>query len=263
MHVMARIALAFLPLLVGARLGLATCDPSIEPDRSDVANARTAVATVCDCEGAAAHRDYVRCAADQAAATLVNKGCTGVVKRCASKSTCGKPGYVACCRTRRSGQTSCALKRTAARCVAPNGGSACVGAVPSCCDACVAGGCSATTTTTSSTSTTSTLVPPPCGPQAGGTCGGTCTSLFDECVADPVTSACGCVLGPCRAIGGIGSCGGSCTDPRASCTLFPGPGGCACVIPCAGSGAPPCDPPCGPGQGCAFNPSTSACECVP
>jgi hypothetical protein len=39
MDVMVRIALAFLPLLVGARLGLATCDPSVEPDRSDVANA--------------------------------------------------------------------------------------------------------------------------------------------------------------------------------------------------------------------------------
>jgi hypothetical protein len=145
MHVMVRIALAFLPLLVGARLGLATCDPSVEPDRSDVANARAAVATVCDCGGAAAHRDYVRCAADKAAATLVNKGCTGVVERCASKSTCGKPGYIACCRTPRSGKTSCALKRTATRCVALNGGNACVGAVSSCCDACDAGGCATTT----------------------------------------------------------------------------------------------------------------------
>src|SRR6516164_9377432 len=120
MHVMVRMALAFLPLLIGARLGLATCDPSVEPDRSDVANARAAVST-CDCAGATSHRDYVRCATDEAAATLKNKGCTGVVKRCASKSTCGKPGYVACCRTPRSGTTSCALKRSAARCVAPNG----------------------------------------------------------------------------------------------------------------------------------------------
>src|SRR5262249_44499577 len=63
MHVMVRIALAFLPLLVGARLGLATSDPSVEPDRSDVANARAAVARGCDCPGAAA--TATTCAAPQ------------------------------------------------------------------------------------------------------------------------------------------------------------------------------------------------------
>lgn len=262
MHVTVRVVLALLPLLAGAQPGLARCDPTTEPDRGDVANARAAVATACDCAGAASHRDYVTCAAEEARSTLVNKGCAGVVKRCASKSTCGKPGYVACCRTRSSGKTSCSLKQGAARCVAPKGGSACASAVPSCCDACGAGGCNATTTTTSSTSTTSNPVPPACGLDAGGTCGGLCPSPQDECVQDPDSGACGCVPGPCRAIGGIGSCGGTCPAP-AICSFFPVPGGCTCIIPCEGSGAPPCSPPCSPGQGCVFDPAAAACVCAP
>ena len=39
--------------------------PTVEPDRSDVANARAAVAANCDCAGAASRGDYVRCAAQQ------------------------------------------------------------------------------------------------------------------------------------------------------------------------------------------------------
>jgi hypothetical protein len=121
-----------------------------------------------------------------------------------------------------------------------------------------------TSTTTSTTTTTTTLDPfRPCGRDPDGTCGGLCDSFFDDCVQDDQSGACVCVPGPCRAVGGIGSCGGTCQDPRAICTLFPVPGGCVCIIPCAGSGAPPCDPACQPGQGCIFNPNTSACECAP
>src|SRR5262249_26101390 len=259
MHVTLRVVLTVLALFTSAHVGLANCDPSVEPDRSDVASAREA-AGVCDCAGSASHRVYVRCAVDEANAVLVNKGCAGVVKRCAAKSTCGRPGFVTCCRTRRSGTTSCSVKESAARCVAPSGGTACVGSAPSCCDACGAG-CGVTTTTTSSTSTTS-LFPPLCGPDAQGTCAGICPSVFDDCVPDPGTGACTCVPGPCRAVGGFGSCGGTCPSP-ALCTLFPVPGGCACVIPCEGSGAPPCPQPCQSGQACVFNPTTSACECAP
>ena len=260
MHVTVRVVFALLlPLLAGARPGLAKCDPTVEPDRSDVANARDAVAT-CDCAGATSHRDYMRCATDAARAALANQGCAGVVKHCASRSTCGKPGYVACCRTSSSGKTSCALKRSADRCVAPKGGSACESSVPSCCDACGAAGCN-TTTTTSSTTTTTNPIPPGCGLDSGGACAGLCPSPQDECVQDPVTGACGCAPGPCRPIGGIGSCGGTCPPP-AICTLFP-VGGCACIIPCEGSGAPPCSPPCSPGQGCLFDPSAGACACAP
>lgn len=257
MHVTFRVVLpllSLLSLLATARIGLGKCDPSVDPDRTDVANARAAVAAMCDCS-AAGHGAYVRCVAQAADATLVNKSCAGAVRHCAARSTCGRPGFVTCCRTRSSGKTSCALKRTAARCVAPRRGSACVGSVPSCCDACADGGCSATTSTT-----TTTLFPPPCGPDSGGTCGGTCPSPFDDCVQDQQTGDCVCVLGPCQAIGGIGSCHGTCPSP-AVCTFVPG--GCQCVAPCYVSSAPSCNGECVFPDVCGFNPTTSACECHP
>src|SRR5262245_8672609 len=120
------------------------------------------------------------------------------------------------------------------------------------------------TTTTSSTTTTTTLDPlRPCGRDPNGTCGGVCEGLIDQCVQDDLTGACVCVPGPCQPLGGIGSCQGACPSP-ATCTFVPVPSApCQCIIPCAGSGAPDCNPPCGPSQGCVFNPNTSACECVP
>jgi hypothetical protein len=114
-----------------------------------------------------------------------------------------------------------------------------------------------TTTTTTTTSTTTTLDPlRPCGLDSSGTCGGVCNSFFEDCVRDDQTGACVCVLGPCRAVGGIGSCGGTCPSP-AICTLFP-VGGCACIIPCA-----TCEPACQFPQACVFDPTTSACVYAP
>jgi hypothetical protein len=124
----------------------------------------------------------------------------------------------------------------------------------------VLGGTSTTTTTTSSTTTTTLDPLTPCGPLGDGTCGGICPFPFDSCVEGSASGECVCVEGPCGARGGIGQCGGTCPDPRAVCGF--GPTGCLCAIPCAGSGAPPCNPPCGAFEACLFNPSTSACECV-
>jgi hypothetical protein len=103
----------------------------------------------------------------------------------------------------------------------------------------------------------------PCGRDSDGTCGGSCPlSPLEQCVSGQ-SGDCVCFL-PCQALGGIGSCQGSCADPRAVCSFAPPPfPSCSCIIPCEASGAPPCNPPCGPGQGCVFNPGTSACECVP
>jgi hypothetical protein len=128
---------------------LAACDSSTEPDQSDVASARAAVAANCDCAGAASHGVYLRCAAQQANATLVNKSCAGAVKKCAAKSTCGRPGAVTCCVTK-TGRTKCRIRRDAAHCTASNGSTACVGTNTSCCDACT----SSCATTTGSTTTT-------------------------------------------------------------------------------------------------------------
>src|SRR5262245_57643943 len=75
------LVLAACGVLLSANLGHATCDPSTDPDKSDIANARAAVAANCDCAGAINHGDYVTCAAKKAKAALTNKRCTGLVKK--------------------------------------------------------------------------------------------------------------------------------------------------------------------------------------
>ncbi len=132
---------ALVVLLVSPVLGHAVCDPTTDPDKSDVANARQAVAANCPCTGTANHGGYVSCAAQQANAVLVNKSCSGFIKKCAARSICGRQGFVTCCRTNGTGRTMCAIKSRATACAAPNGGTACVGQFPSCCDACTASGC--------------------------------------------------------------------------------------------------------------------------
>ena len=126
----------FLAVLVCPVPGYATCDPTADPDKSDIANARAAVAANCDCAGATSHGAYVSCAAQQANTVLVNKSCAGSVKKCASHSTCGKPGTVTCCLTTTKG-TKCKVKKDAAHCTAKQGT---VGTCASCCDACPAPG---------------------------------------------------------------------------------------------------------------------------
>src|SRR5262245_14021633 len=120
-------------------------------DTEAVAAARAQVAPDCDCAGAASHGAYVSCAAhvanDRANAdpSLLPRYCKGAVKRCAARSTCGKPGFVTCCRTSSAGMTKCSTKSDASLCIAPAGGSACVGdpSFSSCCDACTGSGCAA------------------------------------------------------------------------------------------------------------------------
>src|SRR5438132_4766054 len=98
---------ALLAVLACAASSHATCDPTTDPDKTDIATARAAVAANCNCAGATSHGAYVSCAVQQANLTLVNKSCAGAVKRCAAHSTCGKPaGAVTCCVTRANG-TKC------------------------------------------------------------------------------------------------------------------------------------------------------------
>lgn len=132
-------ALALSLLAFTPQRGEAKCDPA-GADAADVAAARAAVAANCDCAGAANHGAFVSCAAEQAKG-LANKSCRGAVVSCAAKSTCGKPGFVTCCRTKASGVTKCSTKSKADRCKPPKGGSACVGTLASCCDACTSSGC--------------------------------------------------------------------------------------------------------------------------
>lgn len=96
------------------------------------------------CTTARNHGQYVSCIGQQARGDeTLSMECRGAIKRCAARSTCGKPGAVTCCRTKSDGTTRCSTKRDSTRCVAPVGGSACVGAFSSCCDACTDTGCAA------------------------------------------------------------------------------------------------------------------------
>src|SRR4029453_10168943 len=116
-----------------------------------------------------------------------------------------------CCRTDKKGKTKCSIKHDANDCKAPKGGSACVGQVSSCCDACGdSGQCSATTTTipasttTTSTSVTTTSVPA----STTSTVSTTSTTIANQCgngtvdageTCDPPGSSCtGAFTGICQ-----------------------------------------------------------------
>src|SRR5262249_55209901 len=83
------------------------------------------------------HGKYVSCVAEAVnGAGLENRSCGGAVKSCAARSTCGKPGFVTCCRTKANGQTKCSTKSDGDHCKAPKGGTSCVAiGIPGCCDA--------------------------------------------------------------------------------------------------------------------------------
>ena len=155
-------------LLLAAAVLLATADAAAarcgdRPGESDaLAEARAQVDSVCGCAGTRSHREFTACALrvarERVTAGTLPKRCRGAVKRCAAKSTCGRPNAVTCCITRK-GRTRCRVKKSAARCLAKGG---CVGSWASCCDACTATGCrppattSTTSTTTASTSSSTT-----------------------------------------------------------------------------------------------------------
>jgi hypothetical protein len=236
-----------LAVVMGAPPAHAKCDPSTDPDKTDVADARAAIAVNCDCAGATSHGAYVSCAVQQVNLTLVNKSCKGAVKRCAAHSICGKPaGAVTCCVTKANG-TSCKIKRDAAHCKAPNGGTACVGSYASCCDACGSTGCAVTSTTTTSSPTTIT----------------TTTTTTSTC---PVATAAYCGGANCG-LGGMGSCAPEALCPQGMiCTTS----GMACG--CAGPAIPCGDPrlsgltcnfckwgTCPPGMTCGGVPKAGAC----
>src|SRR5207249_1649443 len=144
------------------RTGRCGSDPG---DTDELASVRATAADQCDCAGAGDHGRYVNCVAHVADAAVrsgsLRKACRDSVMRCAAKSVCGKKDSVTCCRTDARGNAKCSIKHSATECKAPHGGTACVGQVPSCCDACGAGGScvGSTTTTTAPVETTTTTAP--------------------------------------------------------------------------------------------------------
>jgi hypothetical protein len=199
--------LAFLGLLATSLLLPALPTPTLAActDDAAVAAARAQVAIDCPCD-ATTHGEYVNCAVgvakQRAHDRLLPPNCKSRVKICAARSTCGKFGFVTCCRTRADGTTSCSTKSDVALCKAPRGGSACVGTASSCCDACTATGCvvQTTTTTTTTTSSTTTSRPATCSYDAGaGRCVGTCPVSGEGCVlSTPGSTECVCSAFVCR-----------------------------------------------------------------
>lgn len=203
---------AWLALLVAtATSAFAECDPTTDPDRSDIGNARAVVAANCDCTGST-RRDYLRCATEQIDAVIVNRGCRGRARSCEAKSTCGKPGRVTCCRPR-NGVFKCKTARSVDSCLAREGTP---GTCTSCCDACPAPGdgpsCPGHTSTTSTTLVRCCVRSEPCGPfntctetSSPGSCAGyymgpgNCSAPFVCNVTTTTLPAVACcVAGECR-----------------------------------------------------------------
>jgi hypothetical protein len=137
-------ALVLFALAAGVRAdGTPTCG-----DAATLRAARAWIATQCDCAAAHNHSAYVRCVSHAARAGrregVLAKDCTAPVKKCASHSTCGRAGFVACCRTDDDGATTCSVKEGAKSCHKQGTrGAACISAFASCCDACTSSTCAA------------------------------------------------------------------------------------------------------------------------
>jgi hypothetical protein len=113
-------------LVVSAQPGLAKCGDAAG-DAAAVQAARVDIAANCNCEDAANHGAYVKCAGQRAnflasddGGNALPKNCKGAVKKCAAKSTCGKPGAVTCCITKGT-KTKCKIAKDSAKCTAKGG----------------------------------------------------------------------------------------------------------------------------------------------
>lgn len=136
---------AFGCLLTVAWSGVASARCGDDPgDEAAKAAVRADVEAQCPCAAATDRGSYIRCAKGVIKAAVdggtLPRACSSAVKRCATKSTCGRPGSVTCCRTTASGKVKCSVKKSADKCKPPRGGTAQTTGCTSCCEAC-SGGC--------------------------------------------------------------------------------------------------------------------------
>src|SRR5262249_35730062 len=194
-----RSVLAVALVFVAVRAGAVCTDPG-----TAIAAARAQIDTDCDCAGALTHGTYVHCAAgvlkQRVAAHTLSPSCMADVRRCASRSTCGRPGRVACCISHGGAPARCTIRKPSS-CT-----EGCAASATSCCDACSGTGCAPPSTT----STTSTTIPSFCGNgiiDPGEMCDG---ESF-------CTSTCGIPLEACCALPGSDMCTVGCTPIGMSC----------------------------------------------
>jgi hypothetical protein len=147
---MRALGLVFLCSVVNAAVcfGAARCGDA-SGDAADIAAARAQVDTACVCGAASSRSAYQRCVsgvlAQRTATGLLRRQCAGSVRRCASKSVCGRPGAVTCCRSTH-GQPICSIRSSAASCqtttttTMPGSSPDCIGGVfPTCGGVCPIG----------------------------------------------------------------------------------------------------------------------------
>lgn len=136
--------------LIGASDAQARCGDA-PSDAAAMAAARAEIQSTCGCPKTSGSRSgYLACARNvigtRVASGTLPASCRASVTKCVNKSSCGRPNAASCCRTSRTGKTTCSIVSDASRCKAPSGGTACVGQYSSCCDACTATGCRPTPT---------------------------------------------------------------------------------------------------------------------
>lgn len=130
--------LAALALLLGIA-GTAAAKPDNRPcDATAMAEAQVALASVCPCDTAENHGQYVSCVAHWAVQAVrdgnLPRTCRRPLRRATVRSTCGKPNFITCCREGFAG-TRCVI-RTESLCLRLGGT---VGATNTCATACMAG----------------------------------------------------------------------------------------------------------------------------
>src|SRR5215472_17538047 len=148
---------------------LATCESKKCSDAALVERARVSIQQTCGCmQAGQPHRAYMTCvkkALKEAQLPDLNlkPPCRNIVKRCESKSICGNPDAVVCCRTKKSGKVVASMRKSTAQC---RKGTACGASLGlySTFDACgTTGTCAQEVTTTTTPTVTATTIPPPLG----------------------------------------------------------------------------------------------------
>src|SRR5262249_18117422 len=140
---------------------LATCVSKKCSDVALVEQARVSIQQTCGCMKAGQpHRAYMTCVKKALKETNLKRPCRNVVLRCESKSICGNPAAVVCCRAKKNGKVVAWMRKSTALC---RKGTACGASLGlySTFDACgTAGACAAQETTTTTSATTTTTIPP-------------------------------------------------------------------------------------------------------
>lgn len=146
---------------------LATCVSKKCPDAAVVQQAREAIQETCGCmRPGQTHRAYMQCVKSALKpAKLTELGlsrpCRNAVMRCESKSICGEPAAVVCCKMKKNGKLLASIRKSATKC---KNGSACAATLGrySTFDACdPTGACAQGVATTTTQAVTTTTTPAP------------------------------------------------------------------------------------------------------